>query len=402
MDDSSPKRSLVDDPGFLDQLADLDSGLSGSRPDDRPGAYEGWDELEPAVAPAPQPTSQPRPLPPPPPPGQAAYETFYGLREATFESRPDLRFLFHSASFDRASQECLAAIGRHDGILVLTGAPGSGKTTVCQFVLAELGRRTVTSLVSQRVRTAGDLLKTVLVDFGVISKDDLASGRLPATTHTGLMTALREFLASLGSLQASAVVVIDDAHDLPLEVMEQLRVLSEAIGPTALQIVLAGGPDLMGVLDQYELRQLNERIHVHIDLAPLSADEIRSYVLFRLGVANPNVALTFESDALQRLFTLSRGNPAMVNQLCLRALMRGSERSASVIDASLIGENVDVDIAPPRARGKEWLRMGLIAVGLVALVCVGAAGAAWVFHDSFNRMVEHWQAVQARTAAPRR
>ena len=117
-------------------------------------------------------------------------------------------------SHDRAAQEILSAIGRRDPVVVLTGEAGTGKTMLCRAVIEEIDRRTFTSFVGHSFVTAQDLLKTVLIDFGVLSRADLAGGRLANATPDELKLSLGEFLKSLADLSAFAVVFIDDAHNL--------------------------------------------------------------------------------------------------------------------------------------------------------------------------------------------
>ena len=144
----------------------------------------------------------------------ATYEIFYALHEKPFSATTDLNFLYHSMSHDRAAQEILSAIGRRDPVVVLTGDAGTGKTTLCRAVIEEIDRRTFTSLLSDSFVTAQDLVKTILIDFGVLSRADLAGGRLSNATPGELKLSLREFLKSLADLSAFAVVFIDDAHNL--------------------------------------------------------------------------------------------------------------------------------------------------------------------------------------------
>src|SRR5471032_3043718 len=114
--------------------------------------------------------------PPPPPPAPVepqTYETFYGLQERPFGLAADPKFLYHSAAHDEVAQQLLTAIRQHDGLALVTGELGMGKTMLCRAVTDELDRRTLVSVLFEPVTSIDDLLKTVLVDFGVMSRDDL-------------------------------------------------------------------------------------------------------------------------------------------------------------------------------------------------------------------------------------
>src|SRR5204862_5283809 len=140
---------------------------------------------------------------PAPQPRGVTYESFYGLDEKPFAAPPDLRFLYHSDAHDRVLQDLLASAGRRDAVAVVTGPAGIGKTMLCRALVDQLDPRTVVSFVSDAApASADDVLKTLLVDFGVISAEETAAGGLASASHDDLAGALRDFLASLAALRA--------------------------------------------------------------------------------------------------------------------------------------------------------------------------------------------------------
>src|SRR5918999_3913232 len=159
--------------------------------------------------------------------GSLTYEPFYGLGEKPFSLSPDPRFLFRSPAHGPAFDELHAGIQRREGLIVLTGEIGTGKTTLCRSVLQHLDRRTFATFVPDPFVSREDLLKMLLVDFGVVSIDDVKSGRLRNASRAELSYPLYEFLNSLVPLQAFAVLVIDEAQNLPLPLLEEIRILSE-------------------------------------------------------------------------------------------------------------------------------------------------------------------------------
>ena len=169
----------------------------------------------------------------------ATYEDFYGFQEKPFSLSTDPRFFFHSTPHDAVSQQLLTSVRKRVGLVVVTGEIGSGKTTLCRTLIEQLDRRTLTSFVTDPFVSGDDLLKTILVDFGVASRDELARGN--ATCHE-LSTTLLSFVESLAPLQASAVVMIDGAQNLTADVLEQVRILSEAGEASTLLQVHSGWP----------------------------------------------------------------------------------------------------------------------------------------------------------------
>jgi general secretion pathway protein A len=333
---------------------------------------------------------------------EITYETFYGLNEKPFSLSSDLKFLYHSNAHDRVAQELLSAIRRHDAVVIITGDTGLGKTMLCRAVLEQLDHRTLTSFVTDPFVSIEDLVKTVLVDFGVISQADLASGRMAHAALADLTAALREFLQSLAALEAFAVVLIDEAQRLQADALEQVLLLSGTSGEQSLlQVVLVGQPRLLQLLNRAELRPLAQRASVREAFEPLAEDEVPGYVLHRLAVAGANARVEFDDAAFERLNELSAGVPLVVNLLCDRALMLGYHASANGIGVSTINRAADdLDIRPPETGTGRMLRLMLNALVLVVLMLAGAAAAAVVFRDRVTQTVGQWEALPTPPRPP--
>jgi general secretion pathway protein A len=329
------------------------------------------------------------------------YEAFYGLQEEPFSLSTDPRFVYHSAAHDRTAQELLTAIRRREGLVQIIGPIGIGKTMLCRAVIEELDRRTFTSFLVDPFRSVEDLLQTILIDFGVISREDLQNAALPPTPDD-LRSTLRSFFVSLGSLQANAVVIIDEAQNLPVSVLDELAALADsANGARLMQVVLVGQPTLAAQRRRPDLRPLNDLITVRSELGPLAADEIAGYVVHRLAVAGSSSGVEFDDEALKRVFELSGGVPRLVNVLCDRALSRGFQQSARVITGPLVdGAAEELDLAPPVPAGPDAMHTIVGIVALIALVLVGAAAAAWVFQGPLQRALVQWEAVPPPPAEP--
>ena len=201
------------------------------------------------------------------------YEAFYGLHEAPFRPAPDPRFLFASASHAAALEQVSYALERREPLIVVTGEIGTGKTLLCRTVLRQLRRKTFLSVIDDPLLGRDDLLKQLLEDFGVISKDRT---RLTQASRHELIETLQAFLRSLAPIRAHAVVVIDEAQHLQPDVLEQIRLVSniDDDSGTLLQIILVGQTDLEALLSRPELGQLQQRISRRCRLGPLSGDEV--------------------------------------------------------------------------------------------------------------------------------
>jgi general secretion pathway protein A len=272
---------------------------------------------------------------------------------------------------------------------------------LCRAVLDQLDRRTLTSLVADPFDSAEDLLRTVLVDFGVISHDDVALGRLARASRADLSVALRDFLFSLAPLEAFAVVIIDEAQRLSIELLEEIRVIGDLGGDEQLlQLMLVGQPALSATLEKPELRQLVRRVSARSSLGPLAGDEVAGYVTHRLGVAGTNPRVEFDDGSIARLHELSGGVPRIINLLCDRALALGQEASASTIDEQMVDSAAeDLDLALTGSRS-SLVRVAATLAVLVLLGVIGAAAGAFVFRSDVSALISRWQALPPPPPGP--
>ena len=277
-----------------------------------------------------------------PAPDSLTYEPFFGLNEKPFSLESDPRFIFASPTHDATRRALLSGIRRREGLQVLTGEIGTGKTTLCRTVLRELGRNTYSSLVPDPFASREDLLKMLLIDFGVLSIQDVAEGHLRSASRTELGYLLTDFLNKL-SRDAFAVAIIDEAQNLSLPLIEETRILFDSFGANGrLQLLFVGQPELHAKLKLPEMRQVDQRICGYHRLAPMNADAVAGYIAHRLHAAGaPRDRVFFSPTIIDPLHKRTGGVPRLINRVCDRALQLAYERQAATVnqeifDAALI------------------------------------------------------------------
>jgi len=324
-------------------------------------------------------------------------QTFYGFAEAPFALEPDLKFLYHSVEHDRVVQQIVQAIARRDAVSILTGPTGIGKTLACKAIPEQLDRRAMTSIVLTPVASFDDLVQRLLADFGVLSREELATRA--AAGAGALVDTLRSFLGPLASLRANAVIVIDEAQNVAPDVLTALDELAASM-PSTVQIVLAGQPSLERLIARPELRALNQRGGERVQLGVLAADEVPGYVMHRIHVAAAGPRIDFDDAALALVYDVSGGVPRIVNQVCDRALMRASQTAQTLVTAEIVTAAADdLGMSPPAA-AVGLIRIVGIMLALVLLAVAGAGVSAWVFRDRMHRIVVQWQGTPDVPAAP--
>ena len=265
------------------------------------------------------------------------YERFYRLRERPFALTPDPDYLYPSRVHKEALSYLRYGIESHAGFVVITGAIGSGKTTLLQTMLRGLDGQTTVARVMNTLLDPRELLESAMIDLGL----DPAGQSKPA-----MLKAFGEFLVNERAAGRLVLLVIDEAQNLTLPALEEIRMLSnlETEKSKLLQIILIGQPELRDKLDRPELEQLRQRITVSYHLEALDADETSHYVNHRLALASIGAPLTFSRDVTDRVFDRSGGVPRLINVISDATLVYGYGEERSEIDASLVDEViVDLD-----------------------------------------------------------
>lgn len=262
------------------------------------------------------------------------YENFYGFKERPFNVTADPTFFYLSRKHKEAFSHLIYGILDRKGILEITGEIGTGKTTLCRALLNHLDKRTKTAFILNPYLSQLQLLQAIVADFGL---------NLKARNKFALISALNDFLLEEASVGNNVVLLIDEAQNLSLKQLEQVRLLSnlETEKCKLLQIVLVGQPELLEKLKQTSLRQLNQRIAVRYHILPLEHDEIGEYIKHRLHVAGANSKIEFNEEAVEEIYSYSGGTPRLINILCDRALLAGFVLETNIISGEIINKCIE-------------------------------------------------------------
>ena len=242
------------------------------------------------------------------------YLEHFELKELPFRLSPDPAFLYLSKHHARAKAYMESTIWFTDGIVIITGEVGSGKTTLIETFLSELEKDVVVAQVNQTQVSAIEFLQSVLVQFG-FSPFKMKKAELLAT--------LNQFLIEQYAAGRKVLLIVDEAQNLSHRVLEEIRMLSgvETTKEKVLRIILAGQPELGEKLDSPELLQLVQRVRLRFHLTALSAEDLRAYVLHRLEVAGSQGRPLFAEETFQTIYQYTGGIPRLINTLCDTALM---------------------------------------------------------------------------------
>lgn len=257
------------------------------------------------------------------------YCKFYRLKERPFNVTSDPAFFFLSRKHNEALSHLLYGVTQRKGVIVLTGEIGTGKTTLCRFLLSQLHRDIKTAFIINPQFSEIELLYAIVNDFGIHAK---------RSDMIGLVSELNRFLLRESKLGHNVVLIIDEAQDLQLQLLEQVRLLSnlETDKNKLLQVVLVGQPELNQRLSLSDLKQLCQRIMVSYHIFPLEPDEVKEYIRHRLTVAGANDRIKFTDEAVELILEFSSGIPRLINMLCDRALLAGFVVETNTINLDII------------------------------------------------------------------
>ncbi|HEY2808824.1 MAG TPA: AAA family ATPase [Steroidobacteraceae bacterium] len=283
------------------------------------------------------------------------YLDTFKLKELPFRLSPDPQFLYLSKQHARAKAYMESTIWFTDGFVVITGEIGSGKTTLIESFLKEVPADVVVAQINQTQVSAIDFLQAVLVQFG-FSPFKMRKAELIST--------LNNFLIEQYAAGRRVLLIVDEAQNLTLRVLEEIRMLSgvETTKEKVLRIILAGQPELSDKLDNPQLEQLMQRVRLRFHLQTLSESETRGYIQHRLEVAGAGDRALFAPDTFAELYRYCGGVPRLINTLCDTAMMAAATCDRDTVTRadidSAVAELQWVDFAHrPRANTTETERL---------------------------------------------
>ena len=242
------------------------------------------------------------------------YNKFFGFKEKPFKLVPNPAYFYLSKSHEEALAHLNYAISQGDGFVEITGEVGTGKTTLCRAFLESLDGIVEAAYIFNPKLGPKQLLRTINEEFGIKAEGE---------DTKNLIDTLNAFLMQKKASGKKVILLIDEAQNLNRNVLEQLRLLSnlETNRDKLLQIVLVGQPELSAILNSYDLRQLGQRITLSYQLGPLTFNESKEYIQYRIGIAAQKTAIKFDRSAYRQIYKYSKGIPRLINIVCDRALL---------------------------------------------------------------------------------
>ena len=273
------------------------------------------------------------------------YKSFYSLKRNPFDITPDPSFLFPTNRHNEALAALYYGVRRHKGFVVLTGEVGTGKTVLLHYVLQlfKQSKDVAYAYIFNGRLSPVEFLQYVASDLG-----------LPAGTKNKgeLLLQIAHYVIGRSQRGLTTALVVDEAHHLSAEILEEIRLLSNLETPQEklLQILLVGQPELDEKLDSVSLRQLKQRIALRSHLLPLSSDETKGYIESRLQLAgSPFASSVFPPETIAAVYQHSQGLPRLINTICENALIAAYARQMRSVSPEII-DNIATDFRAGKNR----------------------------------------------------
>ena len=304
------------------------------------------------------------------------YLDHFGLTEAPFTITPHTEFFFAGANRGATLEALIYAITHGEGIVKVSGEVGSGKTMLCRVLMERLPEWVETIYLAIPSLDRDEMLAAICADLGVAAAANDAPG--------ALLKRLQEHLLRLHAGGRRVVALIDEAHAMPLDSLEEIRLLSnlETSKSKLLQIVLFGQPELDDKLAKPQMRQLRERITHSFRLSPLSLEDIQEYLRHRLSLAGYKGAEVFSPACVKLIARASAGLTRRVNIVADKSLLAAYSANTHSVGRSHVRAAIrDSEFInwQPDSRRTRWLMAGALAVGFViGGLVIGAVGSGWL------------------------
>jgi general secretion pathway protein A len=272
------------------------------------------------------------------------YEQFYGLRARPFDLTPDPRYLVLTKVHREALSNLEYAISSHKGVALLIGEAGTGKTTVIRAAIEKQPLRTHCVHLHNPALTRSEFVQMLAAQFALSER--------ARTSKTDLLLELERLLRTRRDAGETTVLIVDEAQSLPLELLEEVRLLTniETNDEKLLSLVIAGQPELSGRLNQQSLRQLKQRVGLRCELRPLTVRESAAYIASRIAIAGGVPSQLFTREAVELIHEYSRGIPRTINVIADNTLLNGFATEQRTVTRQLVYEvRGDFDLGPAAA-----------------------------------------------------
>lgn len=295
------------------------------------------------------------------------YREYFGLRETPFSIAPDPHYFYISEGHREALAHLMYGINSDGGFVLLTGEVGTGKTTVCRCLIEQMPEDCEVAFILNPKLSSVELLASICDEFGIAYRE----GR---ETVKDLVAGIYDFLLRTNESGKKAVLIIEEAQNLDVEVLEQIRLLTnlETSKRKLLQIIMLGQPELQKTLKKPELSQLSQRITARYHIGPLAKHELPAYVNHRLSVAGLGRGELFPPSIIKKLYHLTKGVPRLVNVICDRALLGAYTQGEQMVNKRTLitAANEVYGRTRKRTRKKKIYAWSAAAV-LIMLVVAG-------------------------------
>jgi general secretion pathway protein A len=306
------------------------------------------------------------------------YTAYFGLYENPFSIAPDPLYLYMSEHHREALAHLQYGIKIDGGFVLLTGEVGAGKTTLCRSLLEQLPEDVDIAFILNPKVSVIELLETICDELRIERPEEVSVKKLVDRINTHLLEA--------NARGRKTVLIIDEAQNLSIEVLEQLRLLTnlETNRYKLLKIVLLGQPELLQILNRVEMRQLSQRITARCHLGPLDVEDVGAYVRHRLEIAGCKHPL-FPESLSKPLWQLTGGIPRLINLVCDRALLGAYARERKQVDRAILNQAAREVLGELRPQG-TGKRIAL-AAGLAAAAVVFFVAGFWSWQPQSSATV---------------
>ena len=266
------------------------------------------------------------------------YEDFFNLKESPFKLPPDPEFLFLSKQHKLALVHLEYGLTHQAGFIVITGEIGTGKTTLIKTLLRRITHDTIVASIFNTTVGPDEFLNLILDDFELPWNE--------SDTHTLKLEKLKAFLLETYSAGKKAVLIVDEAQNLSMDTLEEIRLLSniQTTKDYLVHIFLVGQPELKQKLTHPSLRQLAQRISVHYHIDPMSKEETGGYISHRLKISGVNNSEScFSMEAIEEIYSLTKGFPRLINLLCDACLVNAFADQIKPVTRRIVQDTVKGD-----------------------------------------------------------